>query len=253
MLTSDNEKILIDKNLLDLKRIPKHIAIIMDGNGRWAQKRGWPRTMGHKAGAETLRKIVRAAGALDVKAITAYAFSTENWKRPSYEVNFLMNLLDLYLTGEVDSLNKENVKVIFSGDISALPDKVRQRAGKTVAMTANNSKLTLNLAVNYGGQAEILHAIKAIITDVKSGQLKAGEITGDIFANYLYTAELPALDLLIRPGGDMRISNFLLWQIAYAEIWFTGIFWPDFTENDFYQAIYDFQNRDRRFGDIKIK
>lgn len=235
------------KDLLT-ENIPKHIAIIMDGNGRWAEKRSLPRTAGHKVGAETLRSIVRTAGQLNVKAITAYAFSTENWKRPEYEVNFLMNLLDLYLANEAKNLNKENVKVVFSGDLSKLPKKVKERAEKTLDLTYNNTGLILNLAVNYGGQTEIIHAVNNIIADVLTNKLNDNIVTSNIFESYLYTKDLPQVDLLIRPGGDMRISNFLLWQIAYAEIWFTNIFWPDITVEDFYQAIYEYQKRDRRFG-----
>lgn len=237
-------------NYIDLlnDNIPKHVAIIMDGNGRWAQKRGLPRTMGHKVGAEALRGIVRTAGQMGIKAITAYAFSTENWKRPEYEVNFLMNLLDLYMANEAKNLNKENVKVIFSGDLLQLPKKVRERAEKTLKLTCENTGLILNLAVNYGSQAEILRAVNNIIIDKAENKIATSEITKEIFENYLYTRDLPPLDLLIRPGGDMRISNFLLWQVAYAEIWFTEIFWPDITIDDFHHAIYEFQQRDRRFG-----
>lgn len=237
------------KDLLN-ENIPKHIAIIMDGNGRWAQQRGLPRTMGHKVGAETLRNIVTTANQLQVKAITAYAFSTENWKRPQYEVSFLMNLLDLYLANEAKNLNNENVKVVFSGDLSQLPAKVRERAEKTLELTCKNTGLILNLAVNYGGQAEIVWAVNNILQDALANKIADNVVTSDVFENYLYTKDLPQLDLLIRPGGDMRISNFLLWQIAYAEIWFTEIFWPDITVENFYQAIYEYQKRDRRFGAV---
>ena len=240
----------ISKDMLDLDRIPAHIAIIMDGNGRWAEKRGLPRTAGHKEGAETLRNVLRTAGGLGVKVITAYAFSTENWKRPAYEVNFLMRLLDSYLTDEIENLNNDNIKIIFSGDISKLPAKVKEKAEKTVAITRQNTGLILNLAVNYGGQAEILTAVNKIITNVRKSVITSETIDEKVFANYLYTAGLPEVDLLIRPGGDMRISNFLLWQIAYAEIWFTSTFWPDIKDTDFFQAIYDFQQRDRRFGGL---
>ncbi len=228
--------------------MPKHIAIIMDGNGRWAKERGMARTMGHKRGAETLREIVKSAGELGVKAITAYAFSTENWKRPEYEVNFLMNLLDIYLTSELDKLNKHQVKIMFSGDLAKLPEAVRLRAERTVGATAQNTGLVLNLAVNYGGQAEILRAVQNITFAAMENKITPQQIDEALFEQYLYTKNLPALDLLIRPGGDMRISNFLLWQMAYAEIWFTGDYWPDVTPNHLYRAIYDFQRRDRRFG-----
>ncbi|MDR3348160.1 MAG: isoprenyl transferase [Acidaminococcales bacterium] len=239
------------ENLLDKQKIPGHIAVIMDGNGRWARQRGLPRTAGHKAGADALRAVARAAGELGVKAVTAYAFSTENWKRPAYEVNFLMNLLDLYLTGEINNLNKENVRVVFSGDIAALPGKVREKAEKTVKITAPNTGLTLNLAVNYGGQAEIVRAANHIIRDKADGKIGDIEITVDLFAQYLYTASLPGLDLLIRTGGDMRVSNFLLWQAAYAEICFVDVFWPDFNKDGLCRAIYEYQRRERRFGAIK--
>lgn len=240
----------ISKDMLDVDRVPAHIAIIMDGNGRWAEKRGLPRTAGHKAGAETLRKILRIAGEVGVKVITAYAFSTENWKRPAYEVNFLMSLLDSYLTDEIENLNKDNVKVVFSGDLSRLPGRVRDKAEKTAAITSHNTGLILNLAINYGGQAEIINAVNRIITDVKASVITSDTIDKNTFEGYLYTAGLPDLDLLIRPGGDMRISNFLLWQIAYAEIWFTHTFWPDMQDTDIYRAIYDFQQRNRRFGGL---
>jgi undecaprenyl diphosphate synthase len=237
---------------IDKRWLPRHVAIIMDGNGRWAERQGLPRTAGHKAGADVLRKIARAAGEMGIQAITAYAFSTENWQRPPYEVNFLMNLLDFYLERETNSLKAENVKVIFSGELSGLPPKVRERAEKTRTATAANSGLVLNLAVNYGARAEILRAVNLLLTDQAAGRLTQ-PVSAGLFASYLYTAGLPDLDLLIRPGGDMRISNFLLWQAAYAEIWFTDTFWPDFTEQDFCRALTDYQRRDRRFGRIKTR
>ncbi len=238
---------------LNMQNIPRHIAIIMDGNGRWAESKGLPRTFGHKEGAKTLKKIVRLANNIGVKAITVYAFSTENWKRPELEVNFLMNLLDSYLKKEINELNKENVKVIFSGKLEKLPTKVRERAEKTIDITKDNTGLVLNLAVNYGGQAEIINAVNNILKDVKNGKIENNQIDETIFKNYLYTVNLPDVDLLIRPGGDMRISNFLLWQIAYAEIWFTDTFWPDIKEEDFCKAIQDYQTRDRRFGALNKK
>jgi undecaprenyl diphosphate synthase len=236
--------------MIDQEKLPRHIAIIMDGNGRWATKRNLPRTWGHKAGAETLRLIVQEAGSINIKAITAYAFSTENWKRPKYEVSFLMNLLDVYLAGEIDSLHEEHVRIMFSGELAVLPAKVRARAENAVRLTARNEGLILNLAVNYGAQTELIRAVKLLFQDFAGGQYDAAELTTDLFSRYLYTAELPELDLLIRTGGDMRVSNFLLWQLAYAELWFTDKFWPDFTLDDFYAAIGDFQRRDRRFGGL---
>ncbi len=240
----------ITKETILSGNIPRHIAIIMDGNGRWAKERNMPRTMGHKRGAETLRDIVKSAGSIGVEAVTAYAFSTENWKRPDYEVNFLMNLLDVYLSGELEKLNKHQVKVIFSGELAQLPKTVRARAEKTVVATSANTGLVLNLAVNYGSQAEILRAVKSVASDVADNKLALSDIDETIFEKRLYTKDLPPLDLLIRPGGDLRISNFLLWQLAYAEIWFCQDYWPDITPDHLYRAIYDFQKRERRFGAI---
>lgn len=241
----------VNENIvLNLDLIPKHIAIIMDGNGRWAQKRGENRTYGHKYGAETLKKIIAYASKLNVEVITAYAFSTENWKRPKIEVNFIMNLLDSYLTHEIDEMMKDNIKVVFSGDKSVLPEKIIKKMDYTVEKSKNNTGIVLNLAINYGGRAEIIRATKNISQDVKNGLIDVNDIDNELFENYLYTKGLPLVDLLIRPGGDFRISNFLLWQIAYAEIWVNNVFWPDFTEEMLLEAIFDFQKRDRRYGGI---
>ena len=233
--------------------VPKHVAIIMDGNGRWATKQGKPRTYGHYAGAEVLRTIVKTADALGVKAITAYAFSTENWKRPKMEVTILMTLIGKYLTQELEEFNKNNVRVIFSGDKSDLPKQLQEKMLSTVDRTKDNKGLVLNLAINYGARAEILKATKAIAQEVQSGNLRLDDIDEKTFDAQLYTAGLSPVDLLIRPGGDVRISNFLLWQIAYAEIWLTDKFWPDFTPNLFIQAVREFQARDRRFGGLNKK
>jgi undecaprenyl diphosphate synthase len=249
-MDSEQENPVTIENMIDKQKIPRHVAFIMDGNGRWAKQRGLPRTVGHKAGADVLRALVRTAGELGVKVLTAYAFSTENWKRSPYEVEFLMNLLDFYLNKEIDNLNKENVKMVFSGNLSALPAKVRARTEKAASVTAANTGLTLNLAINYGGRAEILRAVNNIIKDSASGKI-TGEVAESLFSKYLYTDGFPELDLLIRSGGDMRLSNFLLWQAAYAEMWFSERFWPDFTREDLCRAIYDYQRRDRRFGTIK--
>lgn len=236
-----------------VEAVPKHVAIIMDGNGRWATFRGKPRTYGHYAGAEVLRTIVKTADALGIKAITAYAFSTENWKRPKVEVNILMSLIDTYLTKEINEFNKNNVRVIFSGDRSDLPKKLQDKMLSTTEITKNNNGLTLNLAINYGSRAEILRATKLIAQDVNAGNIQLDDIKEDLFERYLYTQGLGPVDLMIRPGGDMRISNFLLWQIAYAEIWLTKTFWPDFTPELLIQAVKDFQARDRRFGGLNKK
>lgn len=247
------EKLQFDTSDLDMNNIPKHIAIIMDGNGRWAKAQGKVRTFGHQKGAETLKTIVRAADALGVKAISAYAFSTENWKRPITEVNFIMDLLSRYLTSEIQEFNENNVQVRFLGSREGLPAIVQEKMDNAIRETQNNTGIVLNLAINYGGQAEILNAVKNIAQEVKDGKVDVSEIDNNYFENHLYTAGLPAPDLLIRPGGDLRISNFLLWQIAYAEIWTTKTYWPDFTPDHLVEAILAFQGRERRFGGLVEK
>lgn len=243
-------EIVWDLTDIDLNNIPKHIAIIMDGNGRWAKAQGKVRTFGHQAGAETLKTIVRAADKLGVKVISAYAFSTENWKRPVTEVNFIMELLARYLTSEIEEFNENNVQVRFLGSREGLPEIVKQKMDHAIESTKNNTGIILNLAINYGGQAEILHAVKEIAAEVEAGKLNVEDITNNIFESHLYTKGLPAPDLLIRPGGDLRISNFLLWQIAYAEIWTTDAYWPDFSPEHLLKAIAAYQGRERRFGGL---
>lgn len=235
---------------LDMNNIPKHIAIIMDGNGRWAKAQGKVRTFGHQAGAETLKTIVRAADKLGVKVISAYAFSTENWKRPVTEVNFIMELLSRYLTNEIDEFNENNVQVRFIGSRQGLPGIVKRKMDHAVETTKNNTGIILNLAINYGGQAEILHAVRTIAAEAAAGSLDVADIDNKVIEEHLYTNGLPAPDLLIRPGGDLRISNFLLWQIAYAEIWTTKAFWPEFTPDHLVEAILSYQGRERRFGGL---
>lgn len=245
-------KLLIESNI-NPQFIPQHIALIMDGNGRWAKEQGKPRTYGHYAGAERLKEIVRIADNIGVKALSAYAFSTENWKRPASEVNFIMKLLDRYLTNEIDTFQKNNVCVRFMGSRDGLPKNVQEKMDNAVQKTKDNTGIILNLAINYGGQTEILEAVKRIAAEVKNGLLSIDEINLNCFESHLYTKDLPPLDLLIRTGGDRRISNFMLWQIAYAEIWNTEIYWPDFSSEFFLQAIRDFQKRDRRFGGLNTK
>ena len=235
---------------LDPARIPAHVAVIMDGNGRWAQKRGLPRTFGHRAGAETLRSIVRAAADLGIRALTTYAFSTENWKRPAEEVDMLMNLFSDYLDNEIDELNDNGIRVRFSGGTEALAPTLRHKIEQAQRLTAANSRLILNIAVNYGGRAEITRAVWLIADKVAAGQLSPSDVNEDLVSQHLYTAGLPDLDLLIRPAGDQRISNFLLWQAAYAEFWFTDTNWPDFKPEHLVAAIADYQKRDRRFGGL---
>ena len=248
-----NEKLEFDISDLDMNNIPKHIAIIMDGNGRWAKAQGKVRTFGHQKGAETLKTIVRAADAIGVKAISAYAFSTENWKRPITEVNFIMDLLSRYLTSEIQEFNENNVQVRFLGSREGLPPVVIEKMDNAIRETKNNTGIILNLAINYGGQAEILQAVQRIAQEAKDGSLDVSAIDKKVFEDHLYTAGLPAPDLLIRPGGDLRISNFLLWQIAYAEIWTTKTYWPDFTPDHLVEAILAYQGRERRFGGLVEK
>ena len=241
------------ESFIDPRIIPQHVAVIMDGNGRWAKEQGKPRTYGHYAGAERLKEIVRIADNIGVKALSAYAFSTENWKRPAAEVSFIMKLLDRYLTNEIETFQKNNVCVRFMGSRDGLPKNVQEKMDNAVQKTKDNTGIILNLAINYGGQAEILEAVKKVASEVKDGLLSIDEINIKFFESYLYTKDLPPLDLLIRTGGDFRVSNFMLWQIAYAEIWNTEIYWPDFSSEFFLQAVKDFQKRDRRFGGLNTK
>ncbi len=243
-------KVTMNVDGLDMNNIPEHVAIIMDGNGRWAKARGKIRTQGHKIGAETLKTVVRAADTLGIKAITAYAFSTENWKRPVTEVHFIMELLSRYLTSEIEEFKENNVQVRFMGSREGLPDIVIEKMDRAIEETKDDTGIILNLAINYGGQAEILHAVKSIAQQVADGTLKVEDINAPVFENNLYSKGLPAPDLLIRTGGDLRVSNFLLWQIAYSEIWTTQVFWPDFTPDMLVEAIKMYQNRERRFGGL---
>lgn len=238
---------------LDMTNIPKHVAIIMDGNGRWAKAQGKARTYGHKAGAETLKTIVRAADTLGIKAITAYAFSTENWKRPVTEVHFIMELLSRYLTSEIEDFKANNVQVRFMGSRESLPAIVNEKMDHAIEETKNDTGIILNLAINYGGQAEILHAVRSIAQQVANGTLNVEDIDAPVFENNLYSKGLPSPDLMIRTGGDLRVSNFLLWQIAYSEIWTTPVYWPDFSPDMLIEAIKVYQSRERRFGGLVQK
>lgn len=235
---------------LDDNNIPKHVAMIMDGNGRWAKSRNLPRTMGHKAGVETIRRIIKEADRLGIKYVTLYAFSTENWKRPETEVNALMNLLVQYLKDEIIDLHNNGVILRILGDIENIPSKCRKEIEKAVTLTKDNGGLVLNIAFNYGGRDEILRSVKLIIDDVEQGKINKNDINQKLFSNYLYTKDSPDPDLIIRPSGEQRISNFLLWQCAYSEFWYSNVNWPDFKERDLQQAIYDYQNRNRRFGGV---
>lgn len=245
-----NDEILKLKEQIDMNRIPKHIAIIMDGNGRWAKKRFLPRTAGHREGVERVSEIVEAACDLNVQCLSLYAFSTENWKRPKEEIDALMNLLILYINRELDRIHKNNIKMRVMGDISKLPKNVAEKVQMAIEKTKDNTGMVLNIGLNYGGRDEIVRAVKNILADVKRGKLKEEDINSDMFSKYLYTSELPDPDLLIRPSGELRLSNFMLYQVAYTEFWFSEIYWPDFKPKNLYEAIIDYQKRDRRFGGI---
>jgi len=236
---------------IDMQNLPKHIAIIMDGNGRWASKRGLPRIAGHWAGAEALRDIVSTCCKLNIEVLSVFAFSSENWKRPVQEVNTIMNLLLYYLKKEVDSLHQNNVKIHVSGAWEELPPRIVEEINRSIQKTQNNTGLIFNIVLNYGSRKEILTACKKISREVQDGKFGVDDIDESIFQNYLYTRNLPDPDLLIRPSGELRISNFLLWQIAYTELWFTKVYWPDFKPEDLLQAIYDYQKRERRYGGLK--
>ncbi|MCI1750121.1 MAG: isoprenyl transferase [Megasphaera cerevisiae] len=241
----------ISESLLDRENIPRHVAIIMDGNGRWARHKGLPRSYGHHAGADTLKRIVIAASDLGIQVLTVYAFSTENWKRPDDEVSYIMKLMNEYLAQNLLELEEHNVKLRFIGDMSRLNPSLQSVFHKTEQNMMNNTGLLLNVAVNYGGRLELTHALQRAAADVKAGLLKPEEINENTLSAYLYTAPENDVDLLIRPGADKRVSNFLLWQMAYAEFWFTDLFWPDFTKETLIEAILSFQGRERRFGGLK--
>lgn len=233
---------------IDPERIPHHIAIIMDGNGRWAKRQGKPRLFGHKNGVTSVQQVVECAGDLGVEVLTLYAFSTENWKRPADEVGGLMGLLKIYLQKELSKMVKNSIRLTCIGDIEKLPKDVRDVLKNTMHQTANNTKLTLNLALSYGGRAEMIQAIKKIAEEVRDQGMDISDIDEELIDSHLYTAALPDPDLLIRTGGEARLSNFLLWQASYAEIYFTDTMWPDFRRDAFCAAIEEFQRRERRFG-----
>lgn len=227
---------------------PKHIAIIMDGNGRWASSKGLPRIAGHREGMKTVERIVQRASDLGISVLTLYAFSTENWKRPKNEVSFLMELFCEYIKKKLKGLIENNVRIRTSGEIKSLPEKVQALIEKAKEETKENKGLILNIALNYGGRDEIVRACKKIIERALRGEVKLEEIDDKLFSSFLDTDGLPDPDLLIRTSGEKRISNFLLWQIAYTEIWITPVFWPDFSEEHLIMAIEDYQKRKRRFG-----
>lgn len=228
-------------------KTPSHVAIILDGNGRWAQQKNMPRTFGHKNGAENVVDIAIHAKKRGVKYLTLYAFSTENWKRPKKEVDYLMKLLIKFVNDKIDQLMEEDCKLNFLGDLSAIPDQTRKAVELALDKTKDNKSLFINIALNYGGRDELVHAFKSII----SQGYKAEDIDEKLISENLYTKDIPDPDLLIRPGGELRISNFLIYQIAYSELYFTDKLWPDFSYEDFDKAIEEYSRRNRRFGDVK--
>ncbi|MDV7105036.1 isoprenyl transferase [Vibrio sp. TH_r3] len=233
---------------VSLSHLPKHIAVIMDGNGRWAKAKGKPRVFGHRAGAKAVRKTISGAAKLGVKAITMFAFSSENWRRPEEEVNLLMELFVTALSREVKKLHKNNLQLRIIGNVSQFNDSLQQKIAEAQALTENNTGMVINIAANYGGQWDITEAAKAIAIKVKDGTLLPSDITQDVFAAELTMADLPEVDLLIRTSGECRISNFMLWQLAYAEMYFTDVFWPDFDEDKLVDAVSWYVSRERRFG-----
>ena len=241
------------ENLPQFSVLPRHVGIIMDGNGRWAQQRGLPRYKGHIEGAKTFRKIGEFAGNLGIECLTFYAFSTENWKRPPEEVAAIMDLFREYLR-ELDERKAENeekgIKVNFIGDRKGIPKDILKMMGYSERITRKKDHVILNIAINYGGRQEILHSVQEIAKEVEKGKLKSSEITEDMISEHLYTGGLPDPDLIIRPSGEYRLSNFLLWQSAYSEFWYSDILWPDFTEEDFTAALREFEKRNRRFGGV---
>ena len=235
------------------EKLPRHIAFIMDGNGRWAKKRGLPRTAGHAAGTEALREIIRTCSNIGIESMSIYAFSTENWNRPVEEVAALMKLITRYFVSEIDELDAEHVKITILGDIGAFPDEQRTALQSAMDRTRDNTGLKLNIALNYGGRAEMERCVKSIAQKCVSGELSPEKITAEILSDEMYTAGQGDVDLLIRTGGDKRLSNFLLWQTWYAELIFNPVYWPDYNKERLFEDLNEFASRDRRFGRVKEK
>ncbi len=238
---------MIDKEQLN-SNIPKHVAIIMDGNGRWAKKKGFFRAVGHENGTKAVREAVESSAEIGVKFLTLYAFSTENWNRPKLEVDTLMKLLVSSLKKEIKTLQKNNIKLNAIGNLKSLPEKARVELSEVIDKTKSNERMTLTLALSYGSREELIKTIEEISIKVKNGVISPHLINETVINEHLYTKNLPDVDLLIRTSGEQRISNFLLWQIAYAELYFTEVLWPDFKKSDLFEAIYNYQKRERRFG-----
>ena len=236
------------KENLNLTKLPSHIAVIMDGNGRWAKKQGFLRAVGHNEGVKSVRDVVEGSAEIGIKFLTLYAFSTENWNRPKLEVDALMKILVSSLKKEIKTLQNNNIKLTAIGNIENLPKKAKRELLDVIDKTKDNAKMTLILALSYGSREEMTSAFKVLANKVKDGTLQPDEINDSLISKSLYTKDIPDVDLMIRTSGEQRISNFLLWQMAYAELYFTNILWPDFRKENLYEAIYNYQNRERRFG-----
>lgn len=236
------------KSKIDMTKLPKHVAIIMDGNGRWAKSRGEERTYGHRSAIQSVRNAINACNEIHIPYLTLYTFSTENWNRPEDEVSTLMSLLSETLLNEADEIYTKGLRLKVIGDISKMPEMVREQLQNVMDLTKDNKGGTLVLALNYGSQDEIIHAVKSIAKDAKDGKINPEDINNQLFESRLYTKDMPSVDLMIRTSGEIRISNFLLWQIAYAELQFLDIFWPDFTKDDFFNCILNYQDKERRYG-----
>ncbi len=250
MISFENLKVRWLLNRLRQNKVPRHVAIIMDGNGRWAKRRGLPRLAGHRAGVAAIRRIVEIAAQAGVKYLTLYAFSAENWLRPQSEVKGLMSLFEEMIEKEAKNLLKKGVKLKAIGRLDRLPPSVKTKLGEVISLTSKNERLALTLALSYGGKLEILDAAARLSQDVQTGQIDPSQISEEVFEKYFYDPSLPPVDLLIRTSGELRISNFLLWQIAYAEFWVTRTLWPDFKKSHFLKALTDYQARQRRFGRV---
>ncbi len=238
------------KEKIDLNKLPRHVAIIMDGNGRWAKKRNKERVFGHREGVNSVKSVVEGAEELGIKYLTLYAFSSENWKRPKDEVEALMDLLVQGVKEELDNIKERNIKISVIGDLSRLKPQVRQSIEASIEQTRDNTGLNIIIALSYSGRDELVYAFRRIAEKIVSGQLQPQDINQQVISDHLYTAGIPDPDLLIRTSGEIRISNFLLWQISYTELYFTEILWPDFKKDQFFEAIYNYQQRERRFGKI---
>ena len=236
---------------IDKQKVPNHVAIIMDGNGRWATKKGLPRSYGHKSGVSVLKEILKASKKLGCKVLTVYAFSTENWSRPTKEVDFLLNLFIEVLRNEIDEIHEESTKIRFIGDLSPFPESLKKIISSSESLTKHNNKFLLNVCVNYGGRQEIVKVAKELALKSSSGEIKPSEVNEELFNSELLTSGIKDPELLIRTSGEKRISNFLLWQLAYSEIYISDVLWPDFNEFEFLKAIIDYQSRNRRFGGIE--